>query len=390
MAQKDYYEILNVDRNASQEEIKKAYRRLALQWHPDRNPGNKEAEAKFKELAEAYEVLGDPEKRAQYDRFGHEGLKGYATRGFTSFDEIFEAFGDIFGGGLFDDFFGFGRRQRRGPRKGTSLRITVSVSFREAIFGCKKTIELYRNELCAECRGSGLRPGTSRTTCHACGGRGEIISGHGFFSMVSTCGRCGGAGTIIENPCRTCGGTGRSKKKVEVTITIPAGVETGTALRVSGQGEPGLDGGPPGDLFCYVEVEPDDFFERRGDDVVCEIPITFSQAALGAEVEVPTLDGRTAKLQIQPGTQSGQIFRLRGLGIPSLYGRGRGDQLVQVVVEVPTRLTERQRALLKEFAETEDIYVSARRKSFFEKLKEYLGGSVADGSEEKKKAKRYR
>lgn len=367
---RDYYETLGVEKSASQDDIKKAFRKKALQYHPDRNPGDKEAEKKFKEAAEAYEVLSDAEKRANYDRFGKEGLKGFAARGFQSTDEIFDAFGDIFGDSLFGELFGIGRQGRR-VRRGASLRCELAIEFEEAARGCEKTIDLKRAEHCDRCGGTGAKPGTRPVTCNACGGRGEVLQGHGFFSIRSTCPQCHGQGHRIATPCPDCNGSGRIKVKREIKVHIPAGIEDSTRMRVSGEGEPGEDGGR-GDLFCDIYVKPHEFFERDGDNLVCEIPIPFTQATLGAEISVPTLLDGPAKMSIPRGTQSGQIFRLRGLGLHNVHGRGRGDQYIRVVVDVPRTLTKHQEELLRELAQTENVELKPRKKGFFDRLRDYF------------------
>lgn len=370
MEDKDYYEILGVLRNASQDEIKQAYRNMALKYHPDRNPNNKESEQKFKDAAEAYEVLSDKEKREKYDTFGHEGLKGYARRGFTDFEDIFSAFGDIFGeDSLFGDFFGVGTRRRRGPSKGLSLRVELEINLKEAVSGIEKTIDIYRNEICNVCGGSGAKPGTSPAECKVCKGRGEILQSSGFFSIRQTCSKCGGIGKVITIPCPECKGRGAVKKNREIKVKIPAGIEDATRLRLTGEGEPSREGGPPGDLFCDIYIKQHPFFVRRGDDLYCEIPIGYTQAVLGGEIDVPTIDGK-ATLKIPKGTQSGQILRLKGLGAPHLQGRGRGDQLVRVIVGVPTKLTKRQEELLQELAKIEEE--ENKKKSVFDKFKDWL------------------
>ncbi len=374
MAKRDYYEILDVSREASEDEIKRAYRKLAMKHHPDRNPGDKEAEQKFKEAAEAYEVLHDPEKRQAYDRFGHEGVGG-AGQQFTNFEDIFSHFSDIFGGGsIFDGIFGGmggpgGGRSR--VRAGNSLKCRVNISFKEAAFGCHKTIELNRNETCGTCRGSGAAAGTQPQVCSTCQGKGQVFRTQGFFSVATTCPNCHGKGVHIASPCGDCRGSGFITKKVRIRVNIPPGVEDGTRLRIPDEGEPSLSGGPRGDLFCYVYVEEDRFFHRAGDDVVCEVPVTFSQVALGATIEVPTLRGK-AQVKIPPGTQSGQIFRLRGQGFSHIRGYGQGDQIVQVVVETPKKLTRRQRELLEELASIEHKNVSENRQSFLDTIKRYF------------------
>jgi molecular chaperone DnaJ len=364
---KDYYEILGVAKNASSEDIRKAFRTLALKHHPDRNPGDKEAEKKFKEISQAYDVLSDEEKRKQYDRFGQEGLRGYATRDFegASFEDIFRSFGDIFGGeGSFGDFFNVGRG-RRGPRKGTSLRVEIAIDFLEAARGTEKKIDLYREELCEACSGSGSKPGKAPETCRSCGGRGVVMQSAGFFSVQRTCPSCSGEGKRITDPCDSCRGRGTKRVKREITIKIPAGIEDSTRMRVTGEGEPSRDGGPPGDLYVDVFVQEHPFFKRDGADLQCEIPITFAQAAMGAEVEVPTIEGR-AKLKIPRGTTSHTVFRIRGEGLAHVGARGHGDLYVRVVIQVPAKLTKRQEELLQEFAKIEQE--TGGKKSFFDKL----------------------
>ena len=352
---RDYYEVLDVKRDFSEDQIKQAYRKLALKFHPDRNQGDKEAEQKFKEISQAYDVLSDGEKRRKYDQFGHDGLKGYAPRDFGSFENIFEAFGDVFGGGdsFFSDIFGVGGRGRRRSRQGTSLRVEVQIDLAEAASGCTKELEVWRDELCGNCGGSGAREGSKPEACETCGGRGAVMRSTGFFSVQQTCPRCAGQGKWIRNPCRSCRGKGTQQKKAKLKVTIPAGIEDSTRLRMTGQGEPSREGGSPGDLFCDVFVKAHSFFERHGSDVVCQIPIPFKMAVMGGEIEVPTLDGR-GTLKIPKGTQSGQLLRIRSAGIRRLNGRGRGDQIVSVVVEVPKKTTRRQEELLEEFDEIED------------------------------------
>ncbi len=347
MEDKDYYKILGVPRNASEEEIKKAYRKLALQYHPDRNPGNKEAEEKFKLASEAYEVLRDPEKREIYDRYGIEGLKGTGFTGFRGFDDIFSAFSDIF-----EDFFGFGTTYKRKarPRAGADLRYDLKISFYDAAFGKETEIEIPKNVTCEACLGTGAKPGTYPTTCPNCRGTGQITRTQGFFTISTTCGQCHGEGKVILSPCRECRGTGKVRKNKKIQIKIPPGVDNGSKLRIRGEGEEGERGGPPGDLFVFIYVEPHEFFQRDGDDIICQVPISFPQAALGSEIEIPTLDGKKT-LTIPKGTESGEIFRIKGEGFPRLKGHGKGDLIVQVVVKTPKNLTKRQEELLREFEE---------------------------------------
>ncbi|RUL88466.1 molecular chaperone DnaJ [Tautonia sociabilis] len=366
---RDYYEILGLQRSASADEIKSAYRQQAKKYHPDRNPGDQEAERKFREAAEAYEVLSDAEKRRRYDRYGHAGLEGAGVHDFRSAEEVFSAFGEIFGGsGLFGDFFG---ARRRGPRAGADLLVRLEISLEEAARGATRTIELPRKEYCDTCDGTGAKPGTVATSCDYCGGRGQIVTARGFFQMAQTCPACGGEGVRVVDPCPSCRGSGRADKIATVQVRVPAGVDTGTILQLRNQGEPGDPGAPRGNLRVQVQVRPHAFFIRKGNDLVCQVPISFPQAALGAEIEVPTLDG-PADLTIPRGTQSGDILKLRGRGMPDLSGNGRGDELVEVIIETPKRLSPRQEELLRELAELEHHDVSPRRKSFLEKLRDFF------------------
>jgi molecular chaperone DnaJ len=382
MAQnRDYYDVLGVDRKADATALKKAYRKLALKFHPDRNKGDTSAAEKFKEAAEAYEVLNDPQKRQVYDQFGHAGLeRGGYQRGFSSFEDIFSMFNDVFGGGgggggggssIFGDLFGFnqsGPGSRSGMSRGSSLKCELQIPLIEAFTGVDKTIDLKRNEICKTCSGTGAKPGTSVSACPYCHGHGEIQQSQGFFSLRTTCPKCSGSGQTIDNPCSDCRGQGRSPKKRRISVHIPAGVHDGTQMRVSGEGEPGHNGGPRGDLYCIIRVTPHPFFSRSDDDLVCDVPISFSQAALGTRIEVPNLKA-TAVLRIPAGTQTGKVFRLRNQGMPSVYGHGRGDLLVRVTIETPKKLTPKQTEILKEFAKTEEKHVTPERKSFFEKVK---------------------
>jgi molecular chaperone DnaJ len=347
MEDKDYFRILGVSRDASEEEIKKSYRKIAMQYHPDRNPGNKEAEEKFKLASEAYEVLRDPEKREIYDRYGIEGLKGTGFTGFRGFDDIFSAFGDIF-----EDFFGFGSpyKRRTRARQGADLRYDLKISFYEAAFGIETEIDIPKNATCEECNGTGAKPGTYPTQCPNCKGTGQVTRSQGFFTISTTCSQCHGDGKFIPHPCKECRGAGKVRKNNKIQIKIPPGVDMGSKLRIRGEGEPGERGGPSGDLFIFIYVEPHDFFLREGDEIVCQIPISFSQAALGTEMEIPTLNGKK-KISIPRGTESGEIFRIKGEGFPKLKGYGRGDQLVQVIVKTPKNLTKRQEEILREFEE---------------------------------------
>ncbi|MCX8043255.1 MAG: molecular chaperone DnaJ [Desulfobacterota bacterium] len=364
MTKRDYYEILGVPRNASADDIKKAYRKLALQYHPDRNPGDKECEEKFKEASEAYEVLRDPEKRSLYDRFGHDGLRNSGFSGFTGFEDIFSSFSDIF-----EEFFGFGgfggrRRDRTSPRRGSDLRYDLSISLRDAAFGVEKTIEVEKTVQCSSCAGTGAAPGTHPETCGMCRGAGRVVQQQGFFSITTTCPRCRGAGTVIAKPCKQCRGSGRELQTKTLKVKVPAGVETGMKLRLSKEGEPGERNGPPGDLYVFLHVEDDPFFQRHNNDIVCQVPISFSQAALGAEIRVPTLYGEET-LKIPRGIQSGDVLRIPGAGIPYINGRGKGDQLVQVIVKTPTKLTRQQEELFRQLAALEE---SADKKGFIKNL----------------------
>lgn len=384
MPKKDLYEILGVDRNATQEEIKKAYRRLAKKYHPDLNPGDKEAEQKFKEINEAYEILSDPQKRAQYDQFGHAAFEqgGFQQSGFGDFtqggfDFDFGGFGDIFGD-IFSDFFGTGKRKaEKGPRKGADIRYDLTLTFEEAAFGTEKEIEVERFEVCDVCHGTGVKPGSRPETCPVCHGTGEIRQTQntpfGRIVNIRTCPRCHGEGKIITDPCQKCGGTGRIRKRRKIKVTIPAGIDEGQMLTLRGEGEPGLRGGPNGDLYIVIHVKPHEIFKREGYDVYVKIPISFADAALGGEIKIPTLDG-IVSFTIPEGTQTGTKFKLRGKGIPHIGGRGRGDQIVEVYVEVPKRLSEKQKELLREFKRLEGEN-TAEHKSFFQRMRDAFGGS---------------
>lgn len=347
MEERDFYKILGVSRDASDEEIKKSYRKIAMQHHPDRNPGNKDAEEKFKLASEAYEVLRDPEKRQIYDRYGIEGLKGTGFTGFRGFEDIFSTFGDIF-----EDFFGFGTPHRRRSRAhpGGDLRYDLKISFFDAAFGTETEIDVLKTVVCDACQGTGAKPGTSPSQCPNCRGTGQVTRSQGFFTISTTCSQCHGEGKFIPSPCKECHGLGRVRKNRRIQVQIPPGVDTGSKLRIRGEGEEGQRGGLPGDLFVFVYVEPHDFFTRDGDEVICQIPISFTQATLGAEIEVPTLSGQQ-RLKIPRGTQSGDVLRIKGEGFPRLRTSGRGDQVVQVVVKTPRNLTKHQEEILLEFEE---------------------------------------
>ncbi len=376
MGKRDYYEVLGLGREATQEDIKKSYRKLALKFHPDRNPGNKEAEEKFKEAAEAYEVLSDTEKRSNYDRYGHDGLRGAFSSGgfqwndFTHTNDFEDIFGDLFGGGgIFGEFFGSGRGGRSRASTGSDLRLDIEIGFEDAYNGCSKEVNFAHLEPCAECEGRGVRNAADKTTCPQCKGRGQVRVSQGFFSMTTACNRCGGTGSMIKNPCRACNGEGRVQKRKKLSIRVPAGVDTGAKLKIHGEGDTGPAG--PGDLYVVVHVRAHELFERSGNDIFCEVPITFVTAALGGKTEVPTPEG-VVKLSIPAGTQSGKIFRLRDKGFPILTGYGRGDQHVRVIVEVPTRLTDEQKQLLTRFGEISAADTNPMLSSFFEKMKKIL------------------
>ncbi len=375
MPEKDYYKILGVSKDASEEEIKRAFRHLARKWHPDVNPGNKEAEDRFKEINEAFEVLKDPEKRSAYDQFGQAGLEGAGfrfERGFPSFDDLFRNFGF---GDIFDVFSGFGERERRsyGPEQGADLKYELEITLEDAYHGIETEIDVPRFEQCSVCGGSGAKPGTSPKKCPKCKGTGEIrmVRRTGFMQTmnISPCDRCSGEGSIIDTPCKKCEGTGKEKKTRKVKVKIPAGVDNEQYLRLAGQGEAGSKGGPPGDLYVIINLKEHPVFERHEKDLFCKTSIDLPVAVLGGEIEVPTINGR-AEIKIPPGTQSHTVFRLRGQGMPGLYGRGRGDQLVKVVVKIPERLSREQKKLMEEYAKTL-AKKTETGKGFFERFREH-------------------
>ncbi|MDH7497673.1 MAG: molecular chaperone DnaJ [Syntrophomonadaceae bacterium] len=371
-AKRDYYEVLGVARNASQQEIKKAYRKLALKHHPDVAENKEESEALFKEINEAYEVLSDEQKRAAYDRYGHAAFD--PTSGPGGFGGTGFGFGGI--EDIFDMFFG-GARGRGGPVRGADREVELEIDLEDAVFGVEKELQVTRLERCDSCGGSGAQPGTEPVACPSCQGSGQVrtvqSTPFGRFESVRTCGRCGGRGRVIEKPCRQCGGSGQVRRRRPVTLRVPAGVDSGSRLRVAGEGEPGQAGGPPGDLYVYIRVRPHAVFERRGQDLVCEVSVSMVEAALGAEITVPTIEGEQ-RLQIPEGTQADTVFKLRGKGVPHLRTHRRGDQLVVVKVKVPTGLSERQRQLLREFAAEEPHRKEGHRKGLFDKVKDALGG----------------
>src|SRR5215471_4150753 len=358
MAKRDYYDVLGVEKGAGEEEIKKAYRKLAVKFHPDKNPGDKAAEEKFKELGEAYEVLNDPQKRAVYDQYGHAAFDrragGFGRAG--GFHDPFEVFREVFGGGsIFEDLFGGGQQDPSQSQRGEDLRYDMEITFTKP-------------EKCEECQGSGAEAGSKARNCPTCGGRGQVISSRGIFSIAQTCPHCQGAGRIIDKPCKVCRGNGRRERTSKIKLRIPAGVDTGSRLRSSGNGEAGLRGGPSGDLYVVLHVKPHTIFQRDGDDLLCEVPVSFVQAALGAEIEVPTLSGKS-QIAIPAGTQPGTMFRLKGKGIKNVQGYGHGDLHVRINVEVPTHLTAAQKAKLQEFSSLCNGKESPISQSFFEKAK---------------------
>ncbi len=357
---RDYYEILGVQRTAARDEIKKAYRRLAVKYHPDRNQGNKEAEDKFKEATEAYEVLADDKKRHAYDQFGFAGVESMGGPAPQDFSTIFQGFEDIFGdfSGFFDSFLGGsarrgGRSNYRSSRRGADLRYDLKITLVEAVFGAKKELFFNHNENCTECNGSGADQGTGKKVCPTCGGSGQVRRSSGFFSIASACPTCGGIGEIIEKPCRVCGGQGLVTKKRKIKVTIPAGITSGKRIHIAGQGDGAIDGGSPGDLYVYIQVSAHEYFERDGNDLYCAIPVSISQASLGADILVAMLEnGRKVRVKVPPGTQNGKMLRLRNEGITTLNNPNRkGDLYIRIQVQTPTKMSARARALLKEFAE---------------------------------------
>ncbi len=378
---RDYYEVLEVQRSASADEIKKAYRQAALKFHPDKNQGDKASELKFKEAAEAYEVLSDQDKRARYDRHGHEGLRGTPMHDYQHM-----GYQDIMS--VMEEMFGMGTGQRRGggqrQGRGYDLQAEIEISLKDVAQGAERTIEFTRQEICERCTGSGAEPGTKRRVCATCGGRGQVAQRGfgGMFQMVSTCPACMGQGSVVDKPCRDCDASGRMPKKKSIAVKVPAGVHDGQSLIVRGEGEAGERGGPAGDLHVYVHVAAHQFFQRDENNLVMHLPVSFAQAALGADVDVPTLFGKS-NLSIPAGTQYGQVLTLKGLGLPNLRGGSNGHLLVQVVVEVPKKLGRQQEELLRKYAQLEDINLHPAQKSFFDKLKRYLVGDEPESPENK-------
>ena len=361
---RDYYDVLGVGKDVSKQELKKAYRKLAIKYHPDKNPDNKEAEDRFKEASEAYEVLNDDNKRQIYDQFGHRGLEGAGHQGPSGFEDIFSSFGDIF-----EDFFGFGGSGRGGrSRRGSDLRYNLTIDFMEAAFGTEKTITIPKLDTCSECNGSGCQEGTSPETCSQCQGSGQFIQSQGFFKVKTTCPYCKGQGTMIPNPCLNCNGNGRIEIRRKVQVKIPAGVDVGSKLRLTGEGEGApFPDGQPGDLYVVINVKQHKFFQRDNTDVICAIDISFIQAALGDEIKIPTLVGEE-RFKIPKGTQYGDMFRLRGQGIASLRNGRRGDQIIKVIIKTPTKLNQKQTELLKEFDKLDANKISNKLKNLFKNL----------------------
>jgi molecular chaperone DnaJ len=370
---RDYYEVLSVARNASGDEVKRAYRKLAVKFHPDKNPEDPQAEEKFKELGEAYDVLMDADKRAAYDRFGHAAFAQGGGFGRGGFHDPFDIFREVFGGGggIFETFFGGGATRGEDRQRGSDLRYDMQITLEEAAFGAEKEIEVRKLDTCDKCGGKGAEPGSRTINCPSCGGRGQVISSRGFFQVSQTCPRCRGAGQIIEKPCRQCEGDGRVEKPSRIKLKIPAGISDGSRLRSSGNGEAGIRGGPQGDLYVVIHIKEHEIFQRDEDNLYCDVPIVFTVAALGGEVLVPTLDGK-ANIKVPAGTQSGQMFKLRGKGIRNVNGRERGDLFARLIVEVPTRLNSTQRQKLEEFSGLCGEENSPMRKSFFERAKEFF------------------
>ena len=384
MAQKrDFYEVLGAARDAPKSVISKAYRKLAIKYHPDTNPDDKDALSKFKEAAEAYEVLSDAEKRQRYDQYGHAGLDGMGGGTASSAEDIFEAFGDLFGGGgggggIFDGIFGGGRRQNR-VRRGGDIRCDVTLDLEEAATGCEQTLEVVRNEVCDSCEGSGGAPGAEREVCVRCDGRGQVIKSAGILRVKTTCPACQGQGNVISAACEECRGQGVMPQTNEITISIPAGVDDGTRVRMTGQGEASPDGGPNGDCYCFIAVRAHRVFQRHDEHLVVRLPVTYAQSVLGAEVEVPTLTGREV-LTIPGGTPSGETFRLRGHGVPHVHSGRPGDLLVQTYIEVPEKISDQQQQLLRDLAEMEQTEVAPQRKGWLDQLKDLFTTPDSQGS----------
>ena len=377
MAKRDYYEVLGVSKGADAEEIRKSYRKLAVKYHPDKNPGDHTAEDRFKELGEAYEILSEPQKRAAYDQYGHAAFdaRQRASRGGAGggFHDPFDIFREVFGAGggsIFDSFFG-GGGENSGPQRGDDLRYDLKITLEEAAAGCEKEISVSKLDRCETCEGTGAEKGSGVKTCQTCGGRGQVMMSRGIFSIAQTCPQCHGHGRILEKPCKTCHGEGRQERTSKIKLKIPPGVDNGTRLRSGGNGEAGFRGGPQGDLYVILHVQEHEIFQRDGDDLHCEVPVSFIQAALGSEIEVPTLEGKSI-VKIPAGTQPGAVFRVKGRGVKNLQGYGHGDLHARIQVEVPTRMTSEQKAKLQEFAAVCDGKEMPMSQSFFEKAKKFF------------------
>jgi molecular chaperone DnaJ len=362
-----YYEVLGVAKDADEETLKKAYRKLAMQYHPDRNPGDAEADAKFKEAAEAFDILRDAQKRQRYDRYGHAGLEGMAGHNFSNADSVMDLFGELFG-----DLFGGGGRRRRGPRQGNDLQVAFEIDLVEAYKGTKRDLKIPRQEPCTVCDGSGARLGSHPVQCRRCNGHGVVIQGQGFFRIQQTCSACHGQGQVISDPCKTCRGRGAIEVERKLTVDVPPGIDDGMRMALQGEGEAGDPGAPPGDLYCLVRVKQHPLFARNGQELHCEVPITFSQAALGGALEVPTLEGKYISATLQRGTQSGDEIRIAGKGMPNVRGGRTGDLVVHLRIVTPTNLTRRQEELLREMADLDGKHVSPERKSFLDRVKEFF------------------
>lgn len=374
MSKRDYYEVLGVDRDISSKDLARAYRKLAIKYHPDSNPNDEEAVAKFKEAAEAYEVLSNDEKRARYDQFGHAGVGAGGPGGgggFHDVGDIFEAFGDIFGGSIFEDFFGGRGGGRSRVRRGADVRCDVTLDLEEAATGVRKQVSLTRHDACETCDGTGARPGSEPKVCAPCRGRGQVVQATGILRVQTTCPQCRGTGKVITTPCVDCDGSGAVPREVVLDVAIPAGVDDGMRVRLANEGQASPDGGPAGDAYCFIQIRQHSVFRREGSDLVLQLPLTYSQAVLGTEIEIPTLSGRR-KLEIPSGTQSGEVFQIRGEGMPDPRSGVKGDLLVQTFVEIPKKVSPAQEEILRQLAELEEEHVTPHRKSFFERVVDYF------------------